>query len=795
ELLVTRVFSVLFFYHYSSFAIALIMSGLTLGGLAVSRWNTLTIDAADFQRRMGLLCLAFSALIIGAFLCVILHKPMGLYSAPEMKTVILLSVVFLPGLICAGAFLAAAFARGRESINRLYAIDLIAAAAACIGSIYLMRLIEGPATLLGPSLLGACTGCLLLPRKKRWQIPGGGLALLAAAGLAANYYTNGDFLRLPLPDQPAFERWNEHSRITLFPMERDGRAYYYLVIDKTAATTIWPLRHRTLPAPPPVEDWWDAGPTNVGYRTGRPVNQAAIIGVGGGVDILAPLAHGAKRVDGYELNQIILDLHRSKVMQDFNGIGFYPEVHLIHGEARVGIKHSGKKYDVIQASLIDTWAATASGGFVLSENGLYTVEGWDTFLSALTDAGILTMTRWYVPMVPSEVQRLVSLAIAGLEHAGIQDPAAHIILVSNDTAEGAAAKKSSYHGLEATILVSKTAFRPEEINTLKRICDNESMHILAAPGMESSDEVIRGLLNPATRRMMIEDNYFDLTPTTDMRPYFFLLLRPLKALEMKGGDHGTILEITLNGTRIMMILGIMSLTFALVVLLFAQFTLPSPRTTPEGRALYHWMSLYFWGIGFGYIFIQLGMHQRLILILGHPALALSVVLFSMLLGTGLGAAMSEKFFAETQFQRAWGIILAAVGLLILSMPFLPLIDDLGSFVLRAGVISLLMGGMGFVLGFAFPIGVRLVSPSGEWAVQKMWAVNGAASIAGSAFASIIGVVFGARVVLICGLVCYLGVTLCGISAVRAARGARSESGASGDQPDPQENSAGEAGTN
>ncbi len=95
-----------------------------------------------------------------------------------------------------------------------------------------------------------------------------------------------------------------------------------------------------------------------------------------------------------------------------------PEVHLIHDEARHALQHRHERYDVIRANLIDTWAATAAGGFVLAENGIYTVEAWRLFLARLTNRGILVMTRWYLPAAPAEAQRLVALAAEALEAEG-----------------------------------------------------------------------------------------------------------------------------------------------------------------------------------------------------------------------------------------------------------------------------------------------------------------------------------------------------------------------------------------
>src|SRR5256885_17255338 len=68
---------------------------------------------------------------------------------------------------------------------------------------------------------------------------------------------------------------------------------------------------------------------------------------------------------------------------------------LVNAEARSYINHSSERYDLVQISLIDTWAATAAGGLTLTENRLYTVEAWDDFYRALQPGGLLSGSRWY----------------------------------------------------------------------------------------------------------------------------------------------------------------------------------------------------------------------------------------------------------------------------------------------------------------------------------------------------------------------------------------------------------------
>ena len=764
ELIVTRLFSVLFFYHYSFFAVSLVMSGLTFGGLIASRWNMRAASEADFNERLATLAILFSLLTLAAVLVLVSFPPIARLETPATGTVALLALIFVPGLTAAGAYLAAVFARNEAWISRLYAADLAAAGTACLGAIFLLRTVQGPASLLVATLLAALAAFTLLPKRGTNRLSALLLAALSAAGIIGNIASDGRFLSLPLTEKPVLEKWNEHSRILVLNGGVE-KSWHWFVIDKTAATGLPRVRPRPAGGPIPVDDWWAKDVNNIGYRLGRQLKRTAVIGVGGGRDLLAALGNGAEHVDGYELNGILVDLLKHEYAS-INAAATWPEVSLVHSEARVGIAHSGHRYDVIQASLIDTWAATAGGGFVLSESGLYTVEGWRTFLHALTDTGILTMTRFYLPATPAETERLVSLAAESLAQEGIAEPASHIMLATAGTLEQM--QQSKY--VHVTILVSKTPFTPAEVSRIAAICASEGYSMLVAPGMTSRDPVISRLLDPAARVAAIAESPYDISPPSDVRPYFFLQVRPRDVLTLVSERSGYVLEITFKAVRVMMFLGGVSVLFAILVLVTGAVTVPSPTSTMSDRRIYRWMSVYFLAIGFGYILIQLGLHQRLILILGHPTLALSVVLASMLLGSGAGSFVSGRLFPDGTFLTAWLAILFVLAILVVVVPPMSALGSIASPAGRAIAAGLITGSVGFVLGFAFPLGVRLVGPTGERAVQKVWAVNGAASIAGSAAAAMIGVGFGCRAVLVTGLLFYVVVAFCGYRAMRIAMG-------------------------
>ncbi|MEO8505474.1 MAG: hypothetical protein ABI609_16375 [Acidobacteriota bacterium] len=762
EVAVTRLFSVLFFYHFSFFAISLAMSGLALGGVAT--WH-LDVQRLAPQRVSDLLALLAGGVALGTGLAVVMIvslPPLG-DETLSFRWVVACALAFLPALTAAGAFLAIAFASGRERIGLYYAADLTAAGAACLGAVFLMRAVQGPAVLLCGAFAAGVAGLVLKPgRMATWTCAV--LVVLTGAGVVSNVASDGRMVRLALRREPIFERWNEHSRV-LVSTTRAPRQLRRILIDRSAATYMAQLQPSGPDALASVPEDVDRSVRYLAYRLGRPIRRAAVIGVGGGADLEPPLLHGAAHIDGYELNGILVDLLTNR-FRDFNAIASRPEVSIHHGEARVGLAHGPGDYDVIQASLIDTWAATSSGGFVLSENSLYTLEGWRTFISKLSGSGVLTMTRWLLPGAPAETQRLVALAGEALRGFGIEDASANIFLAAEPigTSEGEPfADKGRV--MMATILVSRQPFTLEESQRLARICESEGMVLLHAPGLVDGDAPIPALLKSATRPGAIAESVFDISVPSDDRPYFFLQVRPSDLRSIMGRKFGEFSQITFNGVRVLAILVAVTAVFALLVVLAAYF-LRTGNGTASSQSNRRTMIPYFAGLGLGYVLIQLSLHQRLIIVLGRPTFALSVVLFSMLSGTGIGAALSGRIQSARGFRVAWCSIVGFLALLWMGFPTLvSAMEASGSSAVRAASAGALCAAVGIALGFGFPLGVRLLG--GETgAVQRMWAVNGASSIAATALASLVGVSFGSRTVLGVGVVVYMLVIVAGFATLR-----------------------------
>ena len=171
--------------------------------------------------------------------------------------------------------------------------------------------------------------------------------------------------------------------------------------------------------------------TNLAYAVPG-LKTAAVIGVGGGRDLLSARLFGVPEVVGVEINPIFIDL-LTRHFADYTAIGRVPGISFEVDEARSWFARTGRSFDLLQMSLIDTWAATGAGAFTLSENGLYTVEAWRIFLERLTPDGVFTVSRWYAPGEVNETGRMISLAVATLQDLGAVEPKRHLFVAASET--------------------------------------------------------------------------------------------------------------------------------------------------------------------------------------------------------------------------------------------------------------------------------------------------------------------------------------------------------------------------
>ncbi len=771
EILLTRIFSVTMWYHFAFMAVSIALFGMTVGGIIVYLLpERFTPEKA--YRHIALAALGFAASAPLGFLThlSVPFQPrmsvIGLYST--VLTYVALAVPF----ICSGICVCLVMTKLSRDVSKLYAVDLLGAAVGCLALIYVLRLADGPTTVFFISLMAGVSALLFaLQAGSRRLAQAATLGVLLLA-LFVGYSTwraigQSPLIRLTwikgeMTTAPAlYEKWNSFSmlRVTGNPdavnrpsgnglssnLPKEDKIHeLFITIDANAETSMCRLDDGS--------DFARYDVVNLAHYI-RHDAQVLIIGPGGGRDVLSALAFNQKAVVGVEINGDLLDI-ANQVYGDFTGhLDRDPRVTFVVDEARSYIARSEDKFDIIQASLIDTWAATAAGAFVLSENSLYTVEAWDIFLHHLTPGGVLSFSRWYFPDQPAEAYRLTALATQSLLNAGIQEPRRHIVMVRRLDAPDEGPTDSV-----ATLLVSNEPFPEQDLDTIEQVAREMNYEIVLSP---------RSAINPMLAEIASGQKLAELTANyplniaapTDNSPFFFQMLRLGSLFGGTGSGNSQFgLNQGIESKNMLAVVVLGSLLVAVVGLTILCIVIPVLLRTRKGvlRGTGPF-SLFFLSIGLGYMLVEVSQMQRLIVFLGHPTYGLSIVLFALLLSSGLGSYLSEKVDRQQRGLRTVTPLLALLVILLVFgflTPSLVRLFQTATTSIRILVAVAMLFPLGLFMGQAFPLGIRAASGRAAELKPWLWGINGAASVCASVLAVVIAISAGISTTFWTGFACY-----------------------------------------
>ena len=248
----------------------------------------------------------------------------------------------------------------------------------------------------------------------------------------------------------------------------------------------------------------------------------------------------------------------------------------------------------------------------------------------------------------------------------------------------------------------------------------------------------------------------DLSPPTDARPFFFNQLRlgrlfdqDLFALASRQGVYGGNLSATLTLAMLILISAVL-VAATIVIPLRSTVSTAAVTLTVAGTA-------YFALIGIGFMMAEIALLQRISVFLGHPVYSLSVVLFSLILSTGVGSLASERVPLDSSYRLIGWSALTSLYLLALPswLPEILLDRESTSLLFRAGLAVLVLAPAGFLMGFGFPTGMRLVSMIDERPTPWFWGINGAAGVLAASVAVLMSIEFGIDTTLRVAAICYL----------------------------------------
>jgi hypothetical protein len=739
ELALTRVFSVVYFYHFAFLAISIALFGLGAGGVfsyVVAGWR------GSLYAKLGSLAIA-NALAIVLCLAYLLN-PGGKMDTPSMMAAYFIAAI---PFVLSGTIISLAIAETIKRVDRVYFFDLMGAATGCAVLVPLLKWIGGPNTILVAAILFAVSAAIWfhLARAARGRILAVLLGLLLVGLITYNYKY---FLievktakGVPIKDEE-FVKWNEFSRIALKP--EPGSNMKSIVIDADAATGV--ARFDFAHLSPAQKFDLSYGGAGFVYLL-RPGAKTLIIGPGGGWDVSRALASGSKDITGVEINPIIADVIMKKRFPQYsNRLYFRPEVNIHIEDGRSFVRRSDQYYEVLQATLVDTWASTAAGAFALSENNLYTTNAFVDYLSHLTDDGVMSFTRWgFDP--PRESLRVVALARAALEQLGEHDASRHIAVVREHL------QQLKGWGAQDTILIGRHALTDTDLETLRKSAEIAKMEIVYLPGT-THETPFRTLLETAQPKKFYEGYEFDVRPVSDDRPFFFYTVqaRDLWQFVLHASRETADYKVN-NALPVLFGLVAISIVATLVILALPPLVLRHSLPSAPGakRAL-----LYFLFIGAGYILIQVSLIQKFVLFLGHPTYALTVIIFSMLLSSGLGSFVSKRIIGSLVGLPSV-LIFVALAVLVLSLAVGPVSESGVALPLPLKILIAvaMISPVGFAMGVPFPTGLTSLEKIMPAAVRWAWSVNAASSVLGSAAAMFLAIYLGLKMTLIIGGLFYL----------------------------------------
>ncbi|MBK6896853.1 MAG: hypothetical protein IPH06_09700 [Alphaproteobacteria bacterium] len=781
QIMQSRIFSVVAWYHLSFVVISIAMFGLTLGALKIYRG-----DEQYYRDNFTLVArrhsIAFAFFIVIGLLAQIYIPIVSEKISRTLMNLPVVAVMISAAYYHAGIVITTCLTRSPYPIGKVYGVDLLGAGLGCLFVLGVMEVVDTPTGVLFLTSLSFLVAlCFAAPNiegdsfrlgTSTFRLRNLSLAfsLLFFCIACANILLPQPFLYTVFFKSATvtrsmmnYEKWNPISRV-IISKEREnqrpflwGRSpllpteykatYQELYIDGDASTPITKFdgdfsKHKYL----------EFDVTNIAYSLPG-LKKAAIIGVGGGRDLLSAKYFGLEKVWAMDVNPIqihLLTQHPS--YRDYSNLYKLPGVSIFTHEARSWFRQNTEKLDVIQMSLIDTWASTGAGAFALSENGLYTVEAWQVFINDLSDHGVFTVSRW-AKDTESEFTRTVSVAMNALFNLGVKDVRKHMAIIHSH--------------LISTLLVSKSPFTLEQIEALKKTALDKGFELSMLPDQplpggtlgavaqaQSADELYK----------IAEKQVLDVSPSTDMRPFFFSQARLSKPIDIikkviySKPEQDLIMNGQAKALLNLYIIVVFSFVMALLVIV-----IPLLKTLDDKRSsFFKGSTLYFFLIGLGFMLIEISFLQALGVFLGHPIYGLSIVLFSLILSAGIGSLISDKIpLSNFTSQFIWAVLTS--GYCICVAFLLPSIFNhyAESELLERILVSVAMiFPAGMLMGFGFPTGLMIAERFDRRSTAWLWGINGAAGIFGSTIGIALNIAIGIDKTLMIGSLCYLMLIFC-----------------------------------
>jgi hypothetical protein len=759
EITLTRILSVAFWHH-----LAFLIIGIALFGIA-SSGTFLTIFPlhGKLEELLTVFSILFSATAIGGYAVInaLPFDPFKFFLERTHIIVLLLYYLLLSvPFFFFGLCVALSFQRNPEYSGKIYFANLLGSSFGAVLVLALFSPLGGSGTLVFSSIIGLSASIAFSSKRNLFK------SLFLASLLTVLFLPTHPLeinmspyktlnLALRYPDSRILSTdWNAISKIDVFESGyvryAPGLSLSYqeplpkqlgIAVDGASIGPITEFRGKPL-------EFTSYLTSTLPYKL-IPGAKVLIIESGGGLEIIQALSNNASEVTVLESNPLIIETLRN--LDDFSSVYSSPEVEVKEAEARSYLLSSKEKYDLIEIGLSLSAPASSTGVYALTENYLFTVEAFKLYFEHLTEDGVLSITRPLEPP-PRESLKILSIALTALSEMGVDKPEQNIAAIRSLNT--------------ITILSMKTGFSDVDLARIRNFGSSRRFDLVYVPGISENEVNVyskfpmdeyyhsfKELIHQSGGTDFQETYLFDVRPSRDESPFFFHFFRPGKihGIYRSVGEKW---QIFLEGGFILYLL----FTQALFLCLLFIFTpLIVFKTRKEGRPRGVMSLLYFFLIGLGFMFLEIPLIQKFILYLGKPILAISSVLFGLLLFSGFGSLYTTKTHPSVERLRYTLVLLVATIFVYLFL--LP--NILGQITtantnLRYLMFVFVLAPLGFIMGMPLPTGVALLKYGDHRLIPWAWAANGSASVLGSILAVLIALGSGFSQVMALGALSYAG---------------------------------------
>jgi hypothetical protein len=757
EVLLTRICALRLFFHFGFLIISNCLLGVGASGSMIAVLQNVWVKRERFWIWLFSFLYLVSLILTYIFLLVFnIDAGVNFKSFEAVGRFAVFNLVAAIPFFFAGGVIGLILTYNADRVNKVYAIDLLGAGLGCLLTPFFLWQSGAGGCIIILVLMALAGSVVATPVKyKRLAFIVGGVIALGGVFLLPKLDQMFPVpskpridvtkdLRLELNENLLYSRWSTNSRVDVgifvptkrfifgrgkkrqndpLPEQRfiqqDGSASTFIVNWSEYPETLDTLKRSTY-----------------GIATSLKKNpRVFVIGVGGGNDIWAAKVNGAQYIKGIELNQQVLDVHDGLLFHYSKGIIEDPRIELIHGEGRSSLMRETDQYDVIQMSGIDTLTLLTSGGYMMAEHYLYTVEAFQNMYDRLNEDGIISITRFAQEMETLRLLSNISEALKGRSKVKLADSVVCL---------------KTLHLV--TTLVKKGEFSTGELDKLARYAEEEGIEIFYHPG-KTLGNVMEQFVRTEDKEQFVRDFPRNISPTTDDSPYFFNFTK-WNILGSAPRRYFSEPDFVSQGNPLF-IFGQLVVSTVLAVVLILLPVLVFRRSGLK-RDYFVRFLVYFTGIGMGFIFIEIALMQKLVLFLGHPLYSITVTLFAILIFTGIGSLISERWF-HSPTPRIWFVpvgLAVLLGLFILLSP--EMVQSWIGWPLAARILVAvgILAPISILLGVPFAYGIRLLNRFNPTIIPWAWAVNACATVVGSILTIILSMNFGFNAVLIGAILIY-----------------------------------------